>query len=226
IITTTIQKYNCHIEDTYADNVYLNITIALSRMRNDYHMEKVDKTGIQVESIEYLIAKEICDQYARHYTISIYPDDIAYITTLILGQVKPLLLGVNGTDTNRINDQFRKEISDILMKTFHYYMLNIDYESFLHNFAMHVDALITRAKHHQSVNNAIGESIKSSCPFIYDVAVYLAKELEEKYDITISDDEIGFISVHIGFVIENSTKEHHLIKVLLLCNNYHQSANL
>lgn len=224
IITAAIQKYNCHIEESYAANVYLNITISLSRMRRDYHMEHVDMANIPTEAIEYQIARDICEQYARHYTIAIYPDDIAYITTLILGQVKPLMQGKDCLDTHRIDETFRREISDILMKTFNYYMLNIDYEPFLYNFVLHVDALITRSKHKQFVSNAIAENIKSSCPFIYDVAVYLAKEIEERYQITISDEEIGFISVHIGFVIENSTKEHHLIKVLLVCDDYHQTA--
>lgn len=224
IITHSIRKYNAHMEECYSLNLYLNITIALSRMKQNYHMEVLEDMNIDPNSIEYLIADDICRQYATHNTIKITDEDIAYITLLILGQVK--LLIPNTKDGNELIDHhFKRDVSDILMKTFNYYMLNIDYEPFLNNFVLHVDALIKRAIHHQFVSNVIAENIKSSCPFIYDVSVYLAKQLEDKYQITISDEEIGFIAIHIGFVIENSTKENNLIHVTLLCNDYHQTAN-
>ena len=225
IVLESIEKYQCHIENCYADNLYLNITIALSRMRKDYHMDQMSEI-FMINSLEYQIAKEICTRYALHYTLHITPEDISYITMLITGQLKPLLPHeIKHFDHTVINEQRKRDVNDILMKTFQYYMLNIDYEPFLYNFVLHVDSLIKRATHQQTVNNAIAEHIKSTCPFIYDVAVYIAKELEEKFKITISDDEIGFISMHIGFVIENSTHETNRIRVLVLCNDYHHTAD-
>ncbi|MEG0289963.1 MAG: PRD domain-containing protein, partial [Erysipelotrichaceae bacterium] len=225
IIINSIKKNNCHIEDCYAVNLYLNITIALYRMKKNYHMEKLEQMHIDTKSIEYSIAEDICNQYAKKHTLNITEEDISYITLLILGQIKFQLSNSSNKTDSLLLQNFRHDINDILLKTFNYYMLNIDYEPFLYNFVMHVDALIKRAKNHQFVNNLIADNIKSSCPFIYDVSVYLAKELEEKYKIEISDEEIGFIAIHIGFVIENSTKENNLIHVTLLCNQYHQTTD-
>lgn len=225
-VLEAIEKYNCHIENCYADNLYLNITIALSRMRKDYHMEKLREIEVDAFSMEYQIAQEICARYATHYTLRITPEDIAYLAMLITGQVKPQMQQDRKTqESNLVSEQLKRDVGDILMKTFNYYMLNIDYEPFLYNFVLHVDSLIKRAMNQQSVNNVSAENIKATCPFIYDVAVYIAKELEEKFKITISDDEIGFISIHIGFVIENSTHENNRIRVLVVCNDYHHTAD-
>ena len=44
--------------------------------------------------------------------------------------------------------------------------------------------------------------IKKNCPFIYDVSVNIAQKLNKKYNIHIADSEIGYISIHIGYLID------------------------
>lgn len=223
IILQAIHHYNCYVEDCYATNLMINITIALYRIRQGFTIESTQEDNVIEKSfIEYNIAKEICDHYANHWSLPFQEQDIRYIAMLIMGQIKPEMLHQRlGRTTNSIDDTFKEKVKDILLKTFNYYMLHIDYNTFLYNFVLHVDALIKRANTHQHASNAIVDNIKANCPFIYDVAVYLAKEIEDTFHIKVTDEEIGFISIHIGFVIENSTKDTDKIRVLLLCNEYH-----
>lgn len=224
IILQAIHHYNCYVEDAYASNLMINITIALYRIRSGFPIESLEEThqDIQEHLLEYKIAKEICDHYANHWSLPFTQQDIRYIAMLILGQVKPELLHKQiGQRGCAIDQQFQDQVKDILLKTFNYYMLHIDCDTFLYNFVLHVDALIKRASTHQHASNAIVENIKSTCPFIYDVSVFLAKQIEDQFHIQVTDEEIGFISIHIGFVIENSTKDSDKIKVLLVCNEYH-----
>ena len=223
MIEASIERYHCHLETSYAGALFLNIAVALFRIHNQHYMEAL-ADPIDRSSIEYQIARDICEQYAQHYPIHIYPEDVAYIALLLIGQIKPYILFSEEGASSMISAAFKEQVRAILHRTFQYYMLHIDYASFLSNFTLHVDALIKRAKYHQYVSNATTETIKFSCPFIYDVAVYLAKELEEAFAITIPEEEIGFLSIHIGFGIESSTKEHNCIRVLLICEDYHQSA--
>lgn len=223
ITLLSIQKYNCFVEDCYATNLMINIIIALYRMRNGFHIDQLKHDMIiKAEFLEYKIALDICEHYSNHWSLSFEKQDIYYIAMLIMGQIKPELLHQRGDPIHAvIKEDFKEKVKDILLKTFNYYMLPINYETFLYNFVLHVDALIKRAHCNQPASNAIANSIKASCPFIYDVSVYLAKEIEEMFHIHVTDEEIGFISIHIGFVIENSTKESDKIRVLVLCNEYH-----
>ena len=70
----------------------------------------------------------------------------------------------------------------------------------VHNLSLHIFDLIKRSNSNNFVSTQIHSTMKQKCPFIYDVAVSLAKQLEEAFHITIPDDEIGFLSVHIGFI--------------------------
>lgn len=222
IILDSIRKQNTYIEECYAVNLYINITIALSRIRKNFHVDEMQISEIDFTSSEYLIAKQICVRYASHWAITINESDVHSIALLIMGQIKPQKLQEQNSSFHLASNEFEQQISHILLRTFHHYMLNINYENFLHNFVLHVDALIKRANHCQLVSNSIAKNIKSTCPFIYDVAVFIAKEIEDTFQVRITDEEIAFISIHIGFVIENSTRETDKIRVLLLCNDYHQ----
>ena len=121
-----------------------------------------------------------------------------------------------------ITQDFIGEINDILLETFNYYLLDINYQQFLYNFALHIDGLIKRASSKQLVSNEVLDNLKRNCPFIYEVAISISEKIASKYGIFISDEEIGYISIHIGFLIENSTEDTRLIKILLLTKDYHR----
>lgn len=221
IITDAISEHHCYIESYYAENLYLNIMIVLSRIQKNCHMEATTPF-LADDSPEISIASKICKLYSLHYSEFTYcAEDISYIAMLISGQVKPQTELFYALPSNDIS--FKNTINEILLHTFNYYMLNIDYEPFLSSFLLHVYALIRRAHTGQYLHDITVENLKTSCPFIYDVAIYICKQLEEAFYIHIPDAEIGYIAIHIGFAIENATKEDTTVKLLLLCNDYHDS---
>ncbi len=222
IIMTTIRRHGYYVESCYAPSLIINILIALSRIRENYFIES-QSINVTPNTTEYQIAKEICEQLGNHWYISITENDVQYISMIIMGRVK--------TDTsNLIHDNSEAnqsvEIFKIIKNTFNYYMLSVDYsDSFLTKFIEHINALIVRARSNQCAVNLISENLKEMSPFVYDVAIHLAQSLEEYFDIKITDEEIGLLSVYIGFVIEQSTAGNHLVNILLACDEYHHIAD-
>lgn len=223
IILNSIQKYDFFVEKNYSSNLLINIILALYRMRLDSYVETVLDSRITISSIEYKIALEICNQYANHWNIEPKENDIIYVATLIIGQIKPLSINEKpNTTLEVISKQFIDEVNDILLETFNYYLLDINYQQFLYNFALHVDGLVKRASAKQLISNEVLDNLKKNCPFIYEVAISISEKISSKFNISISDEEIGYISIHIGFLIENSTEDNPVINVLLLTKDYHQ----
>ena len=219
IILNSIQKYDFFVEKNYSSNLLINIILALYRMRLDSYVETVLDSRITISSIEYKIALEICNQYANHWNIEPKENDIIYVATLIIGQIKPLSINEKpNTTLEVISKQFIDEVNDILLETFNYYLLDINYQQFLYNFALHVDGLVKRASAKQLISNEVLDNLKKNCPFIYEVAISISEKISSKFNISISDEEIGYISIHIGFLIEDNP----VINVLLLTKDYHQ----
>lgn len=223
IIDHSIQKYQYYVDKNYSFNLYLNIMIALYRMKSEIYIDQIPHHTIQSHSIEYRIAQEICGQYSNHWKISPQEEDIIYIALLLTGQIKPVVHNgnVNSCTLEIISKEFIGKMDNILFETFNYYMMSVNYKDFLYNFSLHIDAMIKRIKNHQSVSNDLLENVKKNCPFIYEVSVHIAQKISLLYTIEIPDEEIGFISVHIGFLINGSVENYNRIKILLLCNDYH-----
>lgn len=139
-----------------------------------------------------------------------------------MGQIKPIS---EKTDTTREEKEQAEALIHIIRDTFNAYMLNIDYNIFLSNFIRHIQALLIRARNKQFVINLITENIRETSPFVYDVAVHLAKSLEDFFHIQIIDEEIGLLSIYIGFIIEQSASHSEAVKVLIVCNDYKQIAS-
>ncbi len=227
IILNSIHKHDYFIEENYSINLFINIIIALYRMRENSYVEALPNNSINTTMPEYKIAKDICLQYANHWTINPSTNDIIYIAIMISGQIKPVKLTVNdeATHSDILTNEFVQEINSILLNVFNYYMLDINFSDQLYNFSIHIDALIKRSCINNTSKNTFWKTIKTNCPFIYDVAVMIANKIADKYNITINDEEIGYISVHIGFLIENSTIDTERINILLHCNDYHDIDN-
>ena len=222
IILNAINQYNYYVENTYYNNLIINIVIALYRMRSDYYVSNEAEYHMNPESDEYKIAYEICAQYGSHCHITPSDYDISYLSTLLEGQIKPLNCETSIANSSEfLTPEFISDINDILMNVFHYYMLNINYAEYLYSFALHIDGMIKRACNTQPANNEILKNVKKNCPFIYDVSVTIAQKISEKYNINVADTEIGYISIHIGYLIESSTENSDKISVLLFCNDYH-----
>lgn len=102
-----------------------------------------------------------------------------------------------------------------------FYYIDLSEPEFLIRFALHIRNLLVRSKNDYFSKNPLTESIKSSCPLIYDLSVNLAVEIKEYTGITINDDEIAYIAFHLGSTIEAQKSLTTKITATLYCPNYY-----
>lgn len=185
---------------------------------NHFPME-YPEVNMDAESVEYLIACDICTKLEEHWNISFQKEDIAFIAVLIAGQVKASYV----PEVQEDNEHVLFFIQKTIQETFSYYALDFYNESFLPNFAHHIHALIKRARNRQYVTNLVSENVKELHPFIYDVSVHLAHTLEREFQISVIEDEINLLSIYIGLIISPSIGKDY-VRVLLICDEYHHIA--
>jgi len=85
------------------------------------------------------------------------------------------------------------------------YLVDLDDEEFLGRLAMHVQHLVARAGEQSYARNPIAGSLKSSYPMIYELAVFIAGELQREEGIDVNEDEIAYIAMHVGARLEDAT---------------------
>lgn len=217
IIEESLASAGYCIQTPCASSLLLGILIGLYRFYKGIHTPA--EIRYDHDSSEFRIAQIICTRFQDHYDCSVTDNDVSYIAGLFQGQI--LETSASG-QRSLLSPEFEEDIGKLLSSVLESYMISCDISPFLHNLCLHVFELIQRGSIDNYVQNSSHVSMRESCPFIYDVAVSFARNLEKSFHIAIPDDEIGFLAVHIGLIIGQNDTDDLTVSILLYSSSYHQ----
>jgi len=100
-------------------------------------------------------------------------------------------------------------------------MVDLDDEEFIVRLSLHVQNLVARAQDKSYSRNPMTRSIKTAFPMIYELAVFVASEIQRSESITIHDDEISYIALHIGSYLERQARREERVTCAIVCPNYY-----
>lgn len=225
IINTILDQNNYRVKEYYSINFLINLLVIISR--SSYH-KGIRETDYEMPEIyeETHVARKLVETIESNYLI-VYDDSKKIISELDVVMHGFIENKENTTAVSSIHllaDEFIAKIRNILQNTFDYYHLNINYESFLNVFCMHIDELIKRSN--VSINYVPSKlSIKQTDPFVFDVAVYIAQRLNKEFNIKIPDSEINLIAIHIGYAIKQADSYIDRPMITIISNNYQNIAD-
>lgn len=112
-------------------------------------------------------------------------------------------------------------IEKITKLVYEYYDIDINNTEFISAFKKHIFNLTSRIKQNKKVHNPIIDHIKDSTPYIYDIATNIGMYINRFFEKTVmSEDEVGFIALHLGAEIQRQNKKKNLIQTLLIVPDY------
>lgn len=106
------------------------------------------------------------------------------------------------------------------------FLVDLDDDAFLTRLGAHVGNLVIRAREGVANPNPLARTIKSSYPLTYELAVFIAAEVQREFGIQIGDDEIAYIALHIGSHLERRTGHGARLTCVLVSPGYHDIADL
>lgn len=106
------------------------------------------------------------------------------------------------------------------------FLVDLDDDAFLTRLAAHVGNLVIRAREGVANPNPLARTIKSSYPLTYELAVFIAAEIQREFGIVIGDDEIAYIALHIGSHLERRAAHGARLTCVLVSPGYHDIAHL
>jgi lichenan operon transcriptional antiterminator len=87
--------------------------------------------------------------------------------------------------------------------------------------ALHIGHLVTRAGFDSPSRNPLQKSIKSSYPLVWDIAVFIASTIQKERHITIDEDEISYIALHIGSHLERQAQAKNRVSATIVSPSYY-----
>ncbi len=223
IILETFDEYHYFVNDYSLANLILHITIAVDRIQNGYvNIEKFINSNI-IKLHEHEMASKIVNKLEGEYGIKFNDGEVQELTLLLVSRATNL--DYTSINENNLVDYIGLEcyelVTELINDTSSYYYIDLSEQEFLVRFALHIKNLLVRCKSNYFSKNPLTESIKHSCPLIYDAAVALAIIIHKRQGVYINDDEIAYIAFHLGSALEIQKKLYSRIAIAIYSPNYY-----
>ncbi len=160
------------------------------------------------------------DLVDEHFGIRLAVGDLDYLGFLLSTRV-----ATTGLDAGPppIDDEQRDAVRRIVDKAAREYLVDLEGDDdFLLRLAMHIRQLIRRAQEGSFSRNPLTRSIKSGYPMIYELAVYIARELQQSEGIAIPEDEIAYLAMHLGARLEEQRQSDQAVTATIVAPAYHR----
>ncbi|MCD2347754.1 BglG family transcription antiterminator [Clostridium guangxiense] len=206
---------NYQIEDRLYIELIVHLALAIKRLEKN---QKIDIDEITLEKLknseEYNLSQNIANCIEEEIGIKMPDEEIAYIAVHLQGlRGGSESLNLNGDYLNSIV----KKIIDEASKVFD---VNLKKDLILKkDLSMHLLYSMYRLKCGYIIRNPLIFDIKKQYSDVFDKSKKILKVLQNELKKDISDDEIGYITMHFAASIERMKSKLIKFNALLVCSN-------
>jgi len=206
------------------NNVLLHVAIAVDRVGKRAGPDPAsDSPAAAPTSISADMNSALAGLIATHFAVVLDEVDIAYLVALL----KTRVVTPGNVQRPEIFAQALARADDlavvgqIVSQASEEYLVDLADEDFITRLTLHVRNLIDRAQQSEYSRNPLTRSIKTSYPMTYELAVFIASELQRHEQILINDDEIAYIAMHVGSHLEQQAHTVERVTCVIVCPNYY-----
>lgn len=218
-----LKKYNLFINEYAINNILLHLMITIDRIKKNNYIESVEVVSYIDNNIDINISRDISDFLESEYNITLTSAELYYLVFQLTN--KTTVLNYHQMDTkslsNYINEHFVELTKKIIKNVYDLYFIDLSDDEFVVKFTLHVKNLISRAKNNQVLRNQIPQKLKDSYPLIYDISVYICNQIQILENIEIDEDEISYISLHVGSFFDRQKLLEDKVLCALITPNYY-----
>lgn len=209
IVTNILNKYEIETNDYDRKNLVIHFALMLSRVKAENYIPYNPKMPIPDDIKE--IISQICKKIESKFNVQITKGEQQYIylhivsnTHIQIGEVNPI--------------QLESKITELLNVIYQEYNFDLRHDDILRkDLFNHFKSIFSTKDIYLNKKNPLLNTIKSNFPLPFEITLTSTKKV---FTEEMSEDEIGYISLHIGASIERCfTGKYEKKKVLLVCGS-------
>ena len=224
IIQRIIQEAEKELGFYFTDQAFINlithISITIERLRNNRTVSNFDNYYESIkDEKEYKIAKWVVEELSKEFKVRFPEEEIGYITIHMLGE--KIQENYTSDECLTIIENLDAEYTDMAKEiiALSSSILNVDLskdEGLLPRLVLHLRPTVMRLKFGLTLTNPILSRIKQEYTNIFGVAWACSSIFESKFGVTINEDEVGFLTLHLALANE---KAKYKIKTVVVCSS-------
>lgn len=221
LVSDTLYRHHRFINDYALSDLLLHLAISIDRIRRSESLDAGDTADLPEE--DRTIACELANALGASLSIEFPAEELRELTLLIMARSTDIdyrsatesnLAELIGTDCMALVEKLTAQFNEL-------YGIDLSDRGFLVRFGLHVRGLLVRARTQKPSRNPLTESVKTGCPLIYDAAVALASTITNDLGVTINDDEIAYIALHLGSAVGTQREADAKAKATIFCPSYY-----
>lgn len=219
LIKDICKQHHYYLNDFSCVNFIFHVTIMVSRINHGNHIINNNELIQVTNKNDEKIAKELCLALEQVFNVSFNSSEILEIYILFKNNAN-YINDENENVSLLVSDEIIQITKNIIKNVDEHFFINLDSDNFITPFMLHLKNLKNRLIKNNLLKNPMLDSIKISCPTIYDISTFIAYQLTLSFHENVNEDEIAFIALHVGTEIERQKKEETKVSCLLLCPEY------
>lgn len=227
-ITEAIERISneYNLETTTQTRLMEFITIMLDRLLKNHPLTEIEDNHKRLlNTTDHQIALEMVQAIERQLPVEIPQSEILFITIPIAGRRTPTnnrtLADISITnDIKRLLEQiveqvgFKKEIIQ-------------ENESFFKDLEYHLTFMLNRLIFGLRLKNPLLADVKSKYPVAYKMAELAGQVIENRYELKVPEDELGYLAFYFGvFIGQSEIKVKRFQRAAVVCGTGRGTAKL
>ncbi len=229
ILSSIIKKHKISFSDMAFMNMVLHIAIITDKVFLKEEPISTNEFNVKYANEDMAIANEICLAIGELYGITFPHSEIHYIALLIGGKKTINHKGSKRSEIEKNINPFYLNLTKHLIKSIQEkFLIDLqnDDELFV-GLCLHIKELHNRLNREVILRNPILEETKKTFPLIYEMAIFVGNQFSKLVGKTITDDEIGLITLHLCAALERTPiKSAQKKRVAIICPTGFASSQL
>lgn len=220
-----LEERGYYINEYGVNSVLLHIAIAVDRVAKGVGDSAPAR---EISAAHGELAGDLAFLVQKHFATRLTDADLAQLAIVMTtrvatpGQNEP----VSSVVENYVDPDDLRIVRRVVGMVNQEYLVDLDDEGFIVRLALHVSNLVARANDGSYSRNPLARSMKTSYPMTYEIAVFIASQLQRLRGISINDDEIAYIALHVGSFLERVSRREERLSCVIVCPNYYDLAHM
>lgn len=215
-LTAKLGEEGFYVNELAVSDVILHVAIAADRVAQG---RALTGTHLDPSAQQQQVAELLGGLTLEHFGTRVGRGDLYHLASLILTRAvtpKGEALEV------ALDPHIETVVRDAVRHAADEYLVNIFHEGFLRRLSLHVQNLVHRAKEQAWSRNPLTRSLKAAYPMVFEVAVSIASEVGDHLQLSIRDDEIAYIAMHVGGQLERNRRSDTVLTATIVCPGYYE----
>lgn len=219
VIEETENRFHFVLTDISFDEFLIQIAVLVSRVEEGICTER--KENAEKERREWFISHFLRERITEKLKVEIPDEELSYLISCLQGlrfQV-PMSKDKDQLQARKREPEMFDFMKEVIREIDEKYQLNLEEDENL-SIALfdHLECMVHRIQSKMYLQNPILDSVKKEMFYEYEIASYLISKFNTRYEIEATEDEIGYITFHIGASIEREKQKRRKIsRAAIVC---------